>query len=501
MAEFVEQGRGVIERDQHRLARSRLGKIIVVRHQFRPRAQQPRRVAIAGRPRARPFALARIGIEVEQPDHLVSLGVGHLEGADVGLPHRHRAGIFLELQVVQLLGRPEHAVDQVRKLEIGFDLVFGEVIFRLADLLLIITIIPRLDPRDAVLGRERLHVGDFLIDPLHRRRPDAHHQVHRPRRGLGHRVLHAKVGVGLVAEQVRPVGAQLDDLGDQRVGVVGIAIIAAIDERLPHLLAKPAIAGEAQHRIDRRTGVAHRERPGREILDLGDFGCGVAHVLRNPCHLGRAGLDKGPFIGEQAAVELGKGRGELLIDRADLTLLRRIELGAAADEAVIGAGQQAQLLGVEAEAVALVVERLDPGEQLGIERDAVERRRQFGRPFLVERLIGRGRHIVGHHAEHRPDLVEPRSAAFHRLDRVGEGRRGRIVRGRGRFTLELGDGESIGLVKLLGLDLVPRRNALVRPLPVGEQDVVRDRNRSGRRRRGRRTGLGGGGNADHRGTN
>ncbi len=72
--------------------------------------------------------------------------------------------------------------------------------------------------------------------------------------------------MGLVAKQMGTVGAQLDDFRDQRVGVVGIAIVAAIDERLPDLLAKRSITRKAQHRIDRRTRVAHRERPGREIL-------------------------------------------------------------------------------------------------------------------------------------------------------------------------------------------------------------------------------------------
>ena len=66
-------------------------------------------------------------------------------------------------------------------------------------------------------------------------RPDPHHQVHRPAGRLAIVFSIRQCGVVGEAEQLGAVGAQLDDLGDERVGVVGVAIVAAIDECPPHL--------------------------------------------------------------------------------------------------------------------------------------------------------------------------------------------------------------------------------------------------------------------------
>src|SRR5687768_9005143 len=61
-----------------------------------------------------------------------------------------------------------------------------------------------------------------------------------------------------------------DDLGDDGVGVVGIAVVAAVDGRPPDLLAKRPVGAEAQYRLHRRTGVADRIGAGRKPLGLGD---------------------------------------------------------------------------------------------------------------------------------------------------------------------------------------------------------------------------------------
>ena len=218
--------------------------------------------------------------------------------------------------------------------------------------------------------------------------------------------------------------------------------------------------------------------PAGRPLVLGGGRGRVLHVLRDALHLGFGGLGEGALVGQQPRVELGEVRRQLLVDLGQLRLLRGVELGAVADEAFVLAGQQPLLLGVEAERVALVVERLDPLEELRVERDLVERRRQLGRPFLVERLIGGRRHIVGHHREHRQHPAEPLAGLLARLDGVGEGRRGRIVGDRRDTRALLVDAELDRFGEQLGLDLVPRRNAVVRPGPVGQQDVVRDRDAS-----------------------
>ena len=219
-------------------------------------------------------------------------------------------------------------------------------------------------------------------------RPDPHHQVHRLGRRLGHRVLHPPVGVGRIAEQLGAVGAQLHDLGDQRIVVVGIAIVAALDERLPHLLAqargwwrssapaRPPSGCWRWHSCP-PAGPLPWPRPRR-------------HPSRRPGRppsRPRSPECRSTSSASSLALKSEKADGKLLVIVRQLGLLRVVELGAAADEALIGAGQQPHLLGIEADVVAMLVERCDPREQLRVEVDLVVGRRQLGRPFLVERLI------------------------------------------------------------------------------------------------------------------
>jgi hypothetical protein len=64
--------------------------------------------------------------------------------------------------------------------------------------------------------------------------------------------------VCLVAEESRPLGAQLQDLGDQLVVVGGAAAVAAVHEHPPDLLAQRAILGVGQEGLDARTRIQHR---------------------------------------------------------------------------------------------------------------------------------------------------------------------------------------------------------------------------------------------------
>ena len=55
-------------------------------------------------------------------------------------------------------------------------------------------------------------------------------------------VCHAPVSMRRIAQELGAFGAQLDDFADGFIGVVGIAVVAAIDELAPHLLAQIATA-------------------------------------------------------------------------------------------------------------------------------------------------------------------------------------------------------------------------------------------------------------------
>jgi hypothetical protein len=62
------------------------------------------------------------------------------------------------------------------------------------------------------------------------------------------------VGVRGVAEQLGALGAQREDLGDDRVVVVLAAVVAAADERAPHLLAQIAAVGAVRNGLDISSG-------------------------------------------------------------------------------------------------------------------------------------------------------------------------------------------------------------------------------------------------------
>ena len=112
VAEFVEQGLGVVEADQHRLARPGLGEIVVVRAEDDVVAEQAGAGPIAGHPGARALARAREHVAVEDADILAG-AVGDPPGPDVRMPDRHLAGILVEVEAVELPRHVEHALDHV----------------------------------------------------------------------------------------------------------------------------------------------------------------------------------------------------------------------------------------------------------------------------------------------------------------------------------------------------------------------------------------------------
>jgi hypothetical protein len=120
-----------------------------------------------------------------------------------------------------------------------------------------------------------------------------------------------------------------------------------------------------------------------------------------------------------------------------------------------------------------------------VEADFVRRRRQLGRPHLVERLIfGRG-DVAGHQPEIGLDPVEPLAGLLIGHDGVGEGRRRGIGGDRGDLALLLVDGEGERLVERRRRDLVPLRHPVIGAGEFLEQDIVGHGDRD-HRRRGRR---------------
>src|SRR5262249_62280619 len=100
-----------------------------------------------------------------------------------------------------------------------------------------------------------LHVARSLMPPAPPWLPPRLHQLHRPLRRLGHRILQPPVGVGGVAEDLGPLGAELEDLHHQRVVVVLPRVITTLDVMAPDLLPEIAPLGVAEERLHRRAGI------------------------------------------------------------------------------------------------------------------------------------------------------------------------------------------------------------------------------------------------------
>src|SRR3546814_10550931 len=71
--------------------------------------------------------------------------------------------------------------------------------------------------------------------------------------------------VGRETERFGALLAQLQYFGDRRIGVVGVAIVAAADERLVDLFAQRAVGRVLQHRLRRRSRVLDRPLAGLAI--------------------------------------------------------------------------------------------------------------------------------------------------------------------------------------------------------------------------------------------
>lgn len=116
--------------------------------------------------------------------------------------------------------------------------------------------------------------------------------------------------------------------------------------------------------------------------------------------------------------------------------------------------------------------RRDSLEQFRIEKDLIGSRRQLRLPFAFERLIGGGRDVFARDAEHPLDAIEHPARAFHRGNRVVEGRRFG-VRGDGvDLAAQFDDRRVECSGKMFGRHPIPRRHAAVRTGPRAGQRIV-----------------------------
>uniref|UniRef100_A0A0N5A0Y1 NAD-specific glutamate dehydrogenase n=1 Tax=Parastrongyloides trichosuri TaxID=131310 RepID=A0A0N5A0Y1_PARTI len=465
VAELVEQGLGVVQRDQQGLAFGRLDEVVVVRSQDRLGAGQLRERAIGGHPGARTLARTGEVVGVEQADQLAGGLVRDLIGGHVRLEGRDGPlGQRLEDEAVQAFGHVEGGRAHGVQFEVGLQLVLIEVVLRLTHLLGVVEIVPRLD----VVTGDRLHVGDFLGDAGLGRGPDALHQVHRRGRGLGHRVLHAPFGVVAEAQQLGALLTQGDDTGDGRLGVVGVAVVAALDELAPDLFAQGAVVGEGQEGIDAGAGVD--DGPALDVARTRGGGGGGLVGVRQALQPGLISDDgPGVLVGHDLLAEAGEGVRQIGVDAAQLGLARGVQGGAVAHEGVAAALGQTLLLGVQACGVSAVGHGLDAGEQLLVEGDLVRGGRQDRRQLGFQHVPLLAADVRGHDAEHVHGAVQRLARHLHRRHGVGEGRGFGVVRDGGDVGALQFDAFQDGFAHLGRRHLVPRRHAFIRTGPGLQQ--------------------------------
>ncbi len=186
----------------------------------------------------------------------------------------------------------------------------------------------------------------------------------------------------------------------------------------------------------------------------------LADELRQARQIG-LGQRQVPFllVMHDVLAELGVQRGQPLGNLRHARLLRRAKPGAVAHEAEMPSLQQPKRIRRKAESVALLMQRVDAGEQGGIERHPHAVLGEFRREFEVDRLQFRRAQAGDKIAEYVADKLQQPAAALQSLDRIGEGRCGRIAANRLDLSDMLAHATLQRLRKMLGADAVERRHA------------------------------------------
>ena len=269
----------------------------------------------------------------------------HLESAHIGVIDG-KIGALLDGDAEQLGRHVESGGNDVVELQVGLDLAVVDVELGLARLFRVVAPVPSGQLEIAALGAHRLlQLVALLGGAGERRAPHLHQQLaHRPRR-LGHGELQRGVGRRLEAQQLRPLGPELQDLGDD-LAVVGLAAIgAAHGPGLEGLLAQVAPGRILQERLD----AGARQGNGmlaRVAAILGGLGRRRAHGFGQA---GEVGLvlqheHEGLLVGEQVLTEASAEHGHALGDRRHALLGLGREPGPGLDEGAVVALEHAGLL-------------------------------------------------------------------------------------------------------------------------------------------------------------
>ena len=319
---------------------------------------------------------------------------------------------------------------------------------------------------------DRLHVGDLLADARQRRRPHRLHEPEGPRRVARHAVGELPGGVVGMSEQPHPLVPEPQDLGDDGVVVVLVAVVAARDEGAPHLFTEGALGRVGQEGIDRGAGVGDGVLVRVVALGGGRRGGLDVRVGQAAQLILRDIGDDSFLVGEDVVREAGVEFREPLVDRRVAVLRRALEGGAVAGEAVVDQPDEALLVGPQGALLRTRLDRPDAREERLVLRDLRAKLGELRGHLLLDGAeLGAGA-VRGPDAPVGEDPIEIAAGALEGLDGVLEGR-GLGVGGDGVDLFEV--------TRHAGLESgahdaevhpVEGRHAAVRSGPVREQDVA-----------------------------
>ena len=154
MPELMEQSAGIVEREQRRLARARLGEVhhiddkralVAVELLLRAQRRHPGAAALGGASE----------IVAEEYSHVAAAGVGHFERAYVRVPDRDILAL-LKIQSEQAVCRRERRRDHVVEGQIGLELGVIEIAAHFAQLLGVVAPVPWRELEVAAFGADQL---------------------------------------------------------------------------------------------------------------------------------------------------------------------------------------------------------------------------------------------------------------------------------------------------------------------------------------------------------
>ena len=469
VAELMEERRRIGEGDQRRLALRRPVVVAIVQDQ-RNFAGNP----VLGPERAHPgagtLALAGEIVAVEQGDH-ITFGVMDFPDANIGMIDRNVVAL-VEADIEQAPGRVEHRVDHAVELKILGHFGRIDAVTLLAHALGIVAPVPALGFKIAAFGIDHgLNVGQLFERALAGRPPDLFHQVDGRFGRFGHRAGGAVMRPALKAQQLRLFLAQHQNIADQLVIVELVVVIAAIVEAAPGTLAKLAIRRgfkEGLHAgtVQRDDGPVHVTRTGSGARSTHHGGGQVLQRALRQFHVPALA------VAQLVLGELRVERGQLGTDFRIARALLHAQLRTGAHKLVMGHFQKAGLLLRQAEIGAVLVERVDAGKQITIQRDGRAVAGQHRAHFALDGaqlVIGRRTRQI---AEHGGNPAKATARHFHGQHGVFEGRLLGIAGNGGDLGRMIGNRGLKRRHEVCFVDLVQRRCAEILGPLLGKRIIV-----------------------------